>query len=296
MLWLSLGLLSGFFHSLMGVASKKALKKSNKYVAAFAYAAFSLPFLGIALLKLNLTPTNFTFWYATLISAILSVFCIILFMKALSITELSIALPFLSFTPLFLIFTSKLMLGEFPGYIGILGILLIVVGAYVLELKQEKGVLGPFRALRKNRGIQLMLLIAFIYSISANFNKIAILNSNPITYLIFVQIISALILLPFIFLKPKHALVTNHRDRGDLSQIKSNLGYLWLIGLFVACGLLAQMTALTSAIVPYVISLKRSSALFAVILGFLIFKEKNITPKLLGAAIMIVGVFLIAIS
>jgi uncharacterized membrane protein len=286
MLWLSLGILSGLFHSLMGACSKKALKKSNQYTTAFAYAGFSLPFLLITLFWLDLAPVNFTFWWATLISSFLSVFCIVLFMRALSITDLSLALPFLSLTPVFLIFTSKLMLGEFPTTLGILGILLIVSGAYVLELNQEKGVLGPFRALRKNKGIHLILIVAFIYAFSSNFNKIAILNSNPITYLVIVQTISALIFLLLIYFKSKQ----------NLAEIKSNFFSLLPIGLFVALSLLAQMTALTLSIVPYIISLKRSSALFAVILGFLIFKEKNIKPKLLGAAIMVFGVFLIAIS
>lgn len=285
-MWLILGLLSGLFHAFQSVASKKALKGVNQYLTAFAYAAFSLPFVFITLFWWNLSPTNFTFWWAAISTSVLNVIALVLFMKGISIGELSRTLPFLSFTPIFLILTSNLMLGEFPGLVGILGISLIVGGSYVLEIGQEKGFLGPFKSLKKNQGGQLVLLVAFIYSISSNLDKIAIQASNPITRIIVVQILIALMLL----------LLIRFRSNQKLGAMKSQFKYLWLTGFLAALTLIAQMTALTLTMVPYVISLKRTSALFGVILGFIVFKEKNIKPKLLGAALMVLGVFLISIS
>ena len=57
-----------------------------------------------------------------------------------------------------------------------------------------------------------------------------------------------------------------------------------------------QMIAINLTFVAYVISVKRTSALFSVILGKIILKEKGIKERLLGAAIMVSGVFLITIS
>lgn len=62
-MWFILGLASGFFHAVESAFSKNALKNNtNHYLVAFASATFSLPFLSIALLKLDLVATNFTFW------------------------------------------------------------------------------------------------------------------------------------------------------------------------------------------------------------------------------------------
>jgi drug/metabolite transporter (DMT)-like permease len=285
-MWLILGLASGFFQALGSAVSKRALKDINHYLVAFAYVALSLPFLLLALWKLDLTTTNFTFWWATIASAVFSVGALVIFMKALSIGELSRAVSFLSFTPVFLILTSKIMLGEFPDSLGILGIFLIVTGAYFLERRDKGEILAPFKNLAKDKVALLVLLVAFIYAISSNINKIAVQSANPITYLIWVQLISVLLFIPLIYF----------RSNQKFGQIKNKLNYLLPIGLLTALTLLCQMTALTLTIVPYVISLKRTSVLFSVILGWIAFKERGIKPKLFGAILMVVGVFFISIS
>jgi len=233
-----------------------------------------------------LAPLNFTFWWSALTTSVLNVIALVLLMKALYIGELSLTMPFLSFTPVFLILTSNLMLGEFPDLIGVLGVLLIVCGTYFLEMRKSEGAFGPFKAFIKNKGGQLVLLVAFIYAITSNLDKIAVQNSNPITRNIIVLSLMALMLLPLIWYKSTQKLI----------EIKSKYKLLLIAGFFAALTLFLQMIALTLTIVPYVISLKRTSALFSVILGFIAFKERNIKPKLLGSILMVLGVLLIALS
>lgn len=285
-MWFILGLSSGLFHALQSMVSKKALEGLNSYLVAFAYSAFSLPYFLIALLWTDLPPVNSTFWWALIATSILNVIGIVLLMKAIKIGELSLTMPFLSFTPIFLILTSKLMVGESPGLMGILGILLIVGGTYALEVKNGGGIAGPFRAFLKNKGGQLVLLVAFIYSISSNLDKIIIQNSDPFTRNVSVLAMMTVMLFLLIQFKSKQ----------KISEIKSKYKLLALAGFFAALTLVFQMAALTTGIVPYVISLKRTSALFSVILGFIAFKERNIKPRLLGAALMVVGVFIISMS
>lgn len=287
-MWLLLGLSSGLFHALQSMVSKKALEGANQYLVAFAYSAFSLPYFLVALLWWDLAPVNFTFWWAAIATSVLNVIAIILLMKALKIGELSLTMPFLSFTPVFLIFTSNLMAVEksSPGLMGILGIVLIVSGTYALEIKRGAKITAPFRAFLKNRGGQLVLLVAFIYSISSNLDKITVKNSDPLTRNIIVLAMMTLMLLPFVWRK----------YRQNLTEIKSKYKLLLIAGSFAAITLLFQMTALMLNMVPYIISLKKTSALFSVILGFIAFKERNVKPKLLGAALMVAGVILISIS
>ncbi|MGZ7066894.1 MAG: hypothetical protein ACXVHT_01170 [Methanobacterium sp.] len=47
---------------------------------------------------------------------------------------------------------------------------------------------------------------------------------------------------------------------------------------------------------PYVIAIKRTSTIMSVLFGSLIFKEKGIKGRLLGAGIMVLGVILITLS
>ncbi|MFH1423469.1 MAG: EamA family transporter [Candidatus Nealsonbacteria bacterium] len=285
-MWFILGILSGLFFALQSMISKKALEGVNHYLVAFAYAAFSLPYFLVALFWMDLSPLNPNFWWAAAATSTLNVIAIVLLMKALRIGELSLTMPFLSFTPIFLILTSNLMLKESPGLMGIAGIILIVAGAYALEVKRSGGIAGPFRAFLKNRGGQLVLLVAFIYAISSNLDKITVQNSDPFTRNIVVLALMTLMLF----------LLIQFKSEQKLTAIKPKLGILLIAGLFAALTLLAQMTALTLNIVPYIISLKRTSALFCVILGFIAFKERNIKPKLLGSILMVIGVILISLS
>lgn len=65
------------------------------------------------------------------------------------------------------------------------------------------------------------------------------------------------------------------------------------MGLVISLIEITINLAFTMEIVPYVASLKRLSILFVVIYGALIFKEKNIMRRSLGALIMLIGTFFI---
>jgi uncharacterized membrane protein len=54
--------------------------------------------------------------------------------------------------------------------------------------------------------------------------------------------------------------------------------------------------ALKTALVTYVLSIKRLSSVFAVILAYLVLKEKKALFRLKGAILMVVGAILIGIS
>jgi len=55
------------------------------------------------------------------------------------------------------------------------------------------------------------------------------------------------------------------------------------------------MTAITMTLVPYVISVKRTSIVMSVLSGHIIFKEKGLVERLSGVAIMIAGILCITL-
>ena len=75
-----------------------------------------------------------------------------------------------------------------------------------------------------------------------------------------------------------------------------NLRALVLAGMLSALLLICQMTAIKLVLVAYVISVKRTSAIMSIMLGYLFLKEKNIKERLLETIIIIiVGVVVIAL-
>ena len=91
-------------------------------------------------------------------------------------------------TPLFMVFTGYITLGESVSVWGGLGVISIVIGSYILNLRHGiKGFWGPVKALISEKGSLLMLLVALFYSFASVIGKKAILHSSPLyfSYLFF---------------------------------------------------------------------------------------------------------------
>ncbi len=287
MIWFIFSILTAFFESMKDVFSKKSLKNIDDYIVSWSYSFFSLPFLIPILFFMEVPSLSTRFWIILIIAGFLGSFSTILYMKAIKSSDLSITTPMLAFVPLFLLLTSPLMLGEFPNSIGLIGIVLIFTGSYLLNMKEINiGYLSPFRKLLKERGPKLMLMVAFLWSISSNFHKMGIQESSPTFWAISLEIFLTIILTPIML----------YKSQKNLDQIKTGWKALIPIGFFSALTLIFQMNALKLALVVYVLSLKRTSVILDVLLGHFIFKEKNVHERLIGTVIMLIGVLFIVSS
>ncbi len=195
------------------------------------------------------------------------------------------AIPLLSFTPAFTILTSFLILKEIPSERGILGIILVVIGAYILnsESISFKKIFEPLKRIISKKELVYALIVAFLYSISTNYDKVVVLNSD--------QVFGAAATCFFVALLLTILLLT--KKDVSFKAYKGNLPNAALGGIFNAVSLIFINTALTMQIVPYVSSIKRTAVLFGVLYGMLLFREKNIGKRFLGAFIMVVGAVLI---
>ncbi|MEG4286880.1 EamA family transporter [Microcoleus sp. A006_D1] len=290
MTWLIFGILTAFFEAVKDVFSKQNLKKNDEYVVAWSLAFFSAVFLApflffIEIPQLN-PQLNPQFWIALLIGASLNSVTAILYIKAIKLSDLSLTVPLVALTPLFMLLTSPLIVGEYPNFFDCIGICFIVMGSYLLNIKEKsQGYLAPFKALLHQPGPKLMLIVAFLWSITSNFDKIGVQNSSPIFWLFSLFTAMSVLLLPVLL----------HKTPKPSRKIMQHLPMLITMGFVNALGVIFQMQALTMTLVVQVIAVKRTSVLMGVLFGHFIFKEKDIQQRLLGAAIMIVGVFFITL-
>ena len=284
--WVFLALLTALCEALKDVFSKFNLKNTNPYIVALAMRMFALPLLLPLLFFIDIPELGDKFFPALLVGGSMNIFITILYLKAIQHSDLSVTVPMVTFSPLFLLITSPIIVGEFPGYYGIAGIVCIVMGSYMLNLQAvRKGFLAPFKALLQDKGPRYMLGVAFLWSITANVDKVGVQNSHPIFWVISISTFLFVGMVP----------VAYFFARRDLKQLKTKYKALFPVGLFTALTLVFQMLAINLALVAYVISIKRTSALMVVVFGWLIFKEKGFTQRIAGAALMLVGVLLITL-
>ena len=286
MIWFLYAFLTAFFESIKDVISKRSLQDFNEYLIAWSLWFFALPILIPILLFTGLPEIQSEFYYTLPVGGLFNILASVLYMKAIKHSDLSLTVPMVVFTPLFLLITSPLIVGEFPNLFGFFGVILIVVGSYLLQVKKRAdGILQPFKSLLQQKGPRYMLLVAFIWSISANVDKIGVLNSSPTLWITSMSMFISIGLFPFTY---KHLF-------GKTVEIKKTIRMVFPIGLIYSFVILNQMIAINLTLVSYVISIKRMSAVFAVFWGFLIFKETGIKERLLGVSIMILGVLLITL-
>ncbi len=214
----------------------------------------------------------------------LELLALYLYMKAIKVSPLSLTLPFLAFTPVFMILTGRLLLGERLSPWGVLGIFLIVIGAYCINLSHiRSGFFAPLKAIMKEPGSWMMLIASFIYSITSVIGKLGILHSNPYffatTYFTALMILIVL-LAPFV------------HDFHARSLIRSPLKGM-IVGLITGVEIFSHVLAISQIQAAYMIAIKRTSIIYGVLYGAWLFKEEKIGERLFGAVIMIGGVCII---
>jgi len=284
-MWIILAFLTAFFTSLTDVFGKKIIDKVDVYIISWGVVFFSLPFLYAFLVLQGFPSLGPSFGAALAVSTVILVFALVLYFKAIKSSDLSITMPMLAFTPLLLLVTSPLILGEVPGLFGVIGILLIVGGSYVLHFQyRHEGYLGPLKQLIRVPGPRYMLMVALMFSIGANIDKIGVVNSSPLMWITMLYTGVAVAL----------TFIMANRTRDLKSKIRSVWLVLGIMGFCNAVALVFQMTAITMTLVPYLIAVKRTSVVMSSLFGFLLFKERGVRERLIGALLMILGVFMIS--
>ncbi|MGK7928527.1 MAG: EamA family transporter, partial [Spirulina sp.] len=260
MTWFLLAIATAFFESIKDIFSKKSLQDVDAIVVAFSLVFFTGIFLLPVLFVIPLPEIGDRFGLALLGSGIGNAIAWSLLMKAIQISDLSKVIPLTSLTPAFLLMTSPIIVGEFPNITGIAGIFLIILGTYILNIDKdaiENNFFAPFASLSRDRGSKLAVLVAFIWSLNSNFDKIGLQNSSPLFWIIVDSGFISLLLLPFVLLR-----------LGQINwQWQKNLRSLIAIGFFNALTVSFQMNALSLTLVVYVIAIKRISTILSVFWG-----------------------------
>jgi drug/metabolite transporter (DMT)-like permease len=284
MIWFPLSLLAAFGLATVDAMTKRFFSDRSPYEMAMIRFLYTLPWLIGSLFFIPMARPDGMYFLAVAAAAPLEVCATYCYMKAIKLSPLSLTIPFLAFTPAFIIITGWVLLGERLGPMGIVGIILIVAGAYCLNISSlRKGILSPVRAIFKEPGSRLMLLVAFIYSITSVLGKIGVLHSNPYffgsTYFIVLTVLMSC-LMPF-----TGRVVLKHHKFFHLKGAA--------IGAIYALMVFSHMLAISKVEAAYMVSVKRTSLLFAILYGALWFKEKKIGERFLGVVIMLAGVFII---
>jgi len=202
-----------------------------------------------------------------------------LYLRAIQVSPLALTQPFLAFTPLFALLSGWLILGELPNGPGLVGVLLLAAGAYGLNLHQvRRGWKGPLWAIAREPGSWMMLIVGAIYAYTAVMGRRAILAADPWfmagVYPLAVGGSVALVLL-----------VSGRLTWGWLRRPWPALA----VSLSVSGLLLGHVLAISLVQAAYMLSVKRTSLLFAMLYGGLLLGEERLGQHLLAGLLLVAG-------
>jgi len=232
---------------------------------------------------------NEDFYKAFFFALPFEVIAYIFYMKAIKISPLSLTVPFLSLTPVCLIIIPYVMFDEFVSLWGGIGILMIALGSYTLNLKEmSKGFLEPIKAIGRETGSVFMIIVAVIYGLTNTFGKQAINHSSALFFGVTYNLAFFIVLSPVIFKIGKIHLC------GRIC--KESLKISVLPGVFSAITVIFYTIAMSLANVAYTVAVCRLSLLIGVIYGHFFFKETGFRERLVGTTLMLAGFLIIVLE
>lgn len=286
MIGLSLGVAAALCWAGLDVVRKALAQKASPSALAVFLLLGQVPFLGAWAAYDQSWVTDSRYWLPAIASMSMNALANVLFMRSVQLSPLSRTVPFLSLTPAISALAAIPLLGEVPGALQWAGILLVLLGALVLN-----GDLGDswWKSLLHEKGAPYMIVVAVLWSFSTALDKRALSHASPASHAFLLSTGSAAILATWILAR---------RQQGELRAVFSApKGLLMgLIALAVAAQAL-QMLALQWLWVTVIETLKRVFDVFgSVVLGRLFFDEAITGQKVAATCLMVAGTSLLALA
>jgi len=275
-------LISALFHAVWNAVVKHVEDRFALLALAHVMMAVGLtPFLGrTALKQVNATPS-------LLVPMVCAAFFFALYHLGVAggyrSGDLSVIYPLTTMAPALVPLWGALFLGERLAAAGFAGIGLILLGAYAIQFKSVtwSALADPFR--RSDRSVAFALGAAFFYSVGAVFDKAGISNTDALTwsYLLIVCMAVLESILAVVFRMGYMSFTREHW--------KSALGMAFIL----LASILTFRFGLKMTEVSYATSVRQVNALFGVLLGIFIFRERLGGLRMAAALVMVGGVVII---
>jgi drug/metabolite transporter (DMT)-like permease len=287
--WILAALIAALSGGTADALTKKALQLHEVYVVAWLRQLVVVLLLTPILFFIPIPSLDGNFYKAFLCALPFEIIAYILYVKAIKRSPLSLTVPFLSLTPVSLILISYVILGEAVSFRGGIGILMIALGSYTLNLKDiNKGFWEPMKAVKREAGSVFMIIVAILYGLTNTFGKQAINHSSALFYGVTYNLAFFIVVSPVLFK------IGKIHSGGRIC--KESLKISLLPGFFAAVTVIFYNIAVGLADVAYAVAVCRLSLLVGVIYGHFLFKETGFRERLAGTALMFVGFMLIVLE
>jgi transporter family protein len=263
------------------IVVKQLGQQSNSQGAAFLFFAVATLFFLPFLLFVEL-PSNYGFLLLVTLGSFTYAIAFVLYVESLSTGEASLVSPLYNFNVLFLLILTAILLGEPITAFKIVGILLLILGASLLN--QERNLLRSLGTLFKDRACLLMILCSILMAIGRTIDGFVVQDVPPMLYAFCIYTGISLFLLIYLLLTKKTGKM--------LSLLRSRPKVAVAAGAVNAYAYVLLLFAFTQIDVSVAEPISMLGMIVTVILARLILKER-VGRRLVAVIVMIAGAWLL---
>lgn len=286
---ITLVLISATMHAVRDFFTKQA---HDKQVFVWLYEIASLLFFLPIALYIGITqgignPVGVYIGLGAGIIHFLYWFCL---SKSYEQGDLSHVYPIMRSSPALVLIVSVFFLREQVTLVGTAGILLVVAGSYLINMKTITltELVAPFRSVAREHATMFAVLTMVTVAAYSLTDKVGVTYLHPILYAYVLTVVALALFTPYV-LKVKTWSIIRH-------EWEQNKRAILLNGTLVIVGYTLILFAFTIAKLSYIVGLRQISIVIAVLLGGHLLQEKHKTIRFTAASIIFIGAFLISIA
>jgi len=289
-MWLIYAILCAFLLSAASLVQKKTLIREHAMEFAATLAIITMILCLPFLFFIDLSQLNPRIIFIIYSASWLGSIGFLLVAKSVRHMEISEAAPLLVIGPAVSAILAFVLLGEKLTLLQMSGILILIIGSYILELKSNHDFSHPMRIFRQSRYSIFILFAVALYAVASIFDRV-VLSQYSIQPLAYIAVVHIFIAINFLIL------ISLFHDgiRGIRHGLQNTGVWLLLAGMLTVGYRLAQAQAVQAAYVGLVLPIKRMSAFFTTIIGGELYHEHNLFRKSIACAIMLGGVLMIVL-
>lgn len=287
-MWLLYSQISAISEALTNVFAKRAMKRYDSVVVTWFWVTSSLLLLGGVVLVTGIPNVQPVFYAVLAGRIILDTAALLLYTKALHLEDISLVMPLYNFSAVFTLVASFLINRELPGFLGIAGLVCIIIGAYTLHVeKGNQDILHPFKYIFKKKASVYVLISAVLYGVIFSISKIGIQSSSWSFYTFASAFGLSLSILPIALWKKKSDVIAILKPKNAIQIIP--------VGFLDGVKILALMATIQTSFVSFADASNNTSIIYGALLSSFFFKEK-IRERLIPIIIMFIGMVFLVMS
>ena len=275
---------SAFMFGISNVIAKKSLQNVNMFQLMTIRSFFTLLTLIPFLFFTNFILPSLIDGIMIILIGVIGAVAYYLFVKAFSITDISVVSALTRTSVLITVLLSIIFLGESLQLLHYIAMLIVLLGIFLITADLKS--LDPEKLLHEKKAMMYIAFCIILWGFMYFLLKYSVNSVGAIYTAFYLELFVFLFLLPIFF---KHS--------SDIFQgiKKNNLFILFLIGSFTALGTLFYSYAISMIYVSIAVIIINVSPLITAVFARMFIDEKLTKKKLLGIVLTIIGVIVISV-